>query len=416
MSAGKILSRLSPVAAILACAVVFGGCMSNKITDGRAKFYSSEYDAAAASFAQIKDKNGKDQVLALLEYGMTMHVAGKYKESIDALLEAKKLIEQNDVVSVTEQTGSMVSNEMIVTFKPESFERVLVHTYLAINFMLMDDWSAARVEARQTLKELDGLDEELRDQTFARYVCALAFEAMGDYDDAYIEYKQASKESPDTLQLYYDLYRLSVLRGLREERDKWGEKIKAAGGEVEPKPASPNLIVFVGTGRAPIKAEVNIVVPPNLNRVTIPEYHSSNSLSRDASLDDENRPLFKSTVLTDLDPLALKSLKNRIGKIIAKEVARVAAKEVIASQIENQSAILGLATRVAFFASEAADIRSWETLPRYLGVMTETLPAGDRDLTIHFFANNGSRIGPSISKKVTIVEGRRTVLSVRCVQ
>ena len=127
------------------------GCLSTKIVKSRQDFYAGDYVSAASRLEEIKNKKGKNRTLVLLEYGLALHEAGNYRESIDALLEADRVIRQEEVVHLGEETGSLVTNEMITTFKPESFEKVLVHTYLAINFMMMDDWSASRVEAKRAL-------------------------------------------------------------------------------------------------------------------------------------------------------------------------------------------------------------------------------------------------------------------------
>lgn len=416
MSAGNIRIRLRNAVVVAVALSALGGCMSSKIVEGRKRFYNGDTAAAVETFTSIKDKKGKDRILILLEYGLALHVAGMYPESVEVLMEADKVIEAEDVVHLAEETGSLVSNEMMTTYRPESFERVLVHTYLAINFILMDDWSAARVEARKTLKILDSLDEDLRDQPFARYICALAFDLMDDTDSAYIEYKKVTKAAPYAVPAYRELHRIAILRGDGSDARKWARKIRDNGGVAESDPEPPNLIVFVGAGRSPVKIEINTVVPPHVNRFVIPDYKSSGSRAHHATLSVEEGGGEKSYVLTDLDPLAQKTLKKRIAKEIAKEVARVAAKEVIARQLEDQSPLLGLGARVVFFASEAADVRSWETLPRYMSVITKRLPPGTYNITIEFRSAGGAPVGTTIQREITIIENRRTVLSVRSVK
>jgi len=415
LSGGELRSRAYTAVIVSVVAGVLFGCFSSVIVNSRKQFYAGNASAAANTLAKIKEKEGKDRILALMDYGMALHVAGNYRESANALLEANRLIELNDVVKVGEKAGSMVTNKMMTTFRPESFERVLVHTYLMIDFMMLDDWSAARVEAKQALKVLDNLDPELQDQTFTRYVCGLAFEVMGDNDDAYIEYSKVAKESPNYLQIHYELYRIASLGGRSQDAEKWAKKITALGGIIPADLKPPNLIIFVGAGRSPIKKEINILIPPYANRFVVPDYVSSGSRAKNAVL-KVNNVAAASYMLTDLDPLAEKTLKKRIAKEIAEEAARVAAKEAITRQIEDQNALLGLGARVVFFASEAADVRSWETLPRYLGVITRPLPAGTYDLSVEFFSNSGASLGTVEKKSVTISDNRRTVLSMRSVQ
>jgi len=411
--AGKFPLWLRAAAVILIGGAI-SGCFSNKIVAGRRQFYAGNYAAAGDALSKIKDKGGKDHILALLEYGASEQAAGNYKESTAALLDANKLIEA-EVVHLGQQAGSLVTNKMITTYRPESFETVLLHTYLAMDYMMVDEWSDARVEAKQALGVLDSLDKEINAQPFARYVCGLAFDVMGDQDDAYIEYSKAAEAAPEFLSVYYDLHRLASAKGMGQEARTWAREIEQRGGIVPKTAAPPNLIVFVGAGRSPIKKEINIVVPPNFNRFVVPDYVSSRSLAHHAVLSIGDRNTAPSYMITDLDPLAEKALKKRIAKEIAMETARVAAKEVIAEQISKQNGLLGLVVRVAFFASEAADVRSWQTLPRYFGVIADTLPPGEHEAKVQFYTQDGSPIGPAQFKKVTITEGRRTVLIARSV-
>lgn len=414
LSAGKFFSRLCAVVAVPVIAAVLNGCLSGKIINSRKQFYSDNYIVSADLLSEIKDKEGKNRILALLEYGTALHVAGNYQESTKALLEANRLIEENDVFRIGEKAGTTVTNEMLKTFRPEGFERVLVHTYLAMNFIMVNDWSAARVEAKKALKTLGSLDVELQGQPFTRYICALAFEVMGDPEDAYIEYSKVAGEAPLSLQIHYELYRLAIIRGMGDEAQQWAREIEMRGGVIPVEPKPPNLIVFVSAGRAPIKKEINMVVPP-ANRFVVPTYESSGSMAHHAVLKIDNEPKASSFMLTDLDPLAKKTLKKRIAKEIASEVVRVAAKEAITRQIEEQSALIGLLVRIFFFLSEAADTRSWETLPRYMGVITQHLEPGTYNVSVEFYTMDGRPMGAVQHNDMVIRKNWRTVLSARSV-
>jgi tetratricopeptide (TPR) repeat protein len=415
LSAGKFYLRLFSAAGVLIIVIILSGCFSSKIVDSRKEFYAGRNSAASGLLAELKDKEGKDQILVLMDYGIAQHVAGNYRQSANALLEANRLIELNDIIRVKEKTTSVVTNKMMTTFKPEDFERVLVHTYLAMNFMMLDDWTAARVEAKKALRRLGKLKPELALQPYTRYICGLSFEVMGDLESAYIEYSRVAKAEAEFLPIYYDLYRLAAMRGLGPEAEEWAQEIGKRGGDLPPQGGPPNLIVFVGAGRSPIKKEINLVVPPQ-NRFVVPDYKSSGSLAHHAALKIDNKGTISSTILTDLNPLAEKTLKGRIAKEIAAETLRVAAKEVITRQIEEQNSLVGLVFRVAVIASEAADVRSWETLPRYLGVIQTSLPPGSYDIQIEFYTRRGNLIGVVEHREVVISEGRRTILSVRSVK
>ncbi len=73
---------------------------------------------------------------------------------------------------------------------------------------------------------------------------------------------------------------------------------------------------------------------------------------------------------------------------MAKDAARIATKEAIASTLESQNDGLGDLVRFLLFAMEAPDNRRWETLPRWLAVARVPCPAGLEHYTVVF--NNGA--------------------------
>ncbi len=416
MSGGKVSGCPGWAVSLLIIVALVGGCLSGKIIKGRKQFYAGNYSDAASTLSGIKDEKGKNRILALMEYGAAMHASGNYGAGTDALLEAAKLIEATETISVSEKAVSGAVNKMTTTYRPEHFERVLVHTYLAMNFMMSDNFSAARVEAKKALKILNSLDEELQKQPFTRYVCGLAYELVGDYDDAYIEYKRVVKSVPGALPVYRHLYRIARNEGKREDVSRWADKISKLGGNTADEPKGFNFVAFAGAGRSPVKREINIILPPKANRFVVPDYVSSGSRAHHAVLDFERSADLKSFVLTDLNPLAEKTLKKRIAKQIAAETLRVGGKEAVARAVEEQEPLLGMLLRLVFFATESADTRSWETLPRYLSAASAKLEPGNYRVRAQFYTAEERPIGNARTRDVVITGNRKSFISLRCVQ
>lgn len=388
-------------------------CVSSMFVDARKNFYEGDFAGASASYEKLSRKKGKNKILALLEYGLALHEAQEYQKSAQIFLEADKQIKKEDVFHLGGQTTSLVANEKVKTYVPETFEVVLLHTYSAMNFMLLDDWQSARVEARRIHETLDELPADLQSQYFARFVSGLAYEVMGDLDDAYIEYAKIGENVPVEA-VISPLVRISRLRGKREEAEKWARMLNESWDA--PRLAqAPNLVLFVGAGRAPVKKEINIFIPPNANRFAIPEYFSSGSRAHHAVMKIGGISIV-SNVLTDLDDIAKKTLQKRMAQEILKATARLAAKEAIAREIEEKNPYAGFAVRLAFIAVEGADTRSWEGLPRYLGVATAHVPAGEYKVEIRFLSESGELVDVPLHRDVSIREGRITVLSIRSVK
>ncbi|MBK8127782.1 MAG: hypothetical protein IPK53_02225 [bacterium] len=65
-------------------------------------------------------------------------------------------------------------------------------------------------------------------------------------------------------------------------------------------------------------------------------------------------------------------------------------------------------------ATEAADTRSWETLPDQIFVADFQLPPGEHDLRVVFEDGSGTAVVRSDLPKVNIRAGELTVLRARC--
>lgn len=388
-------------------------CVSSMFIDARKNFYEGDFYTASIRYEKLVRKGGKNRILALLEYGLALHEAQEYQKSSQVFLEADRQIKNEDILHLGGQTASLIANEQVKTYVPESFEVVLLHVYSAMNYMLLDDWQSARVEARRVHETLDKLTSELQSQYFARFVAGLAYEVMGDIDNAYIEYSKIGENLP-LEPVISSLVRISKLRGDVKEAERW-EKIIGDSGDIRTQLQAPNFVLFVGAGRAPVKKEITIFIPPNANRFALPHYFSSGSRAHHVVVKIAGRELL-SLVLSDLDDLAKKTLQKRMAQEILKATARLAAKEAIAREIEEKNPYAGLAVRLAFIAVEGADTRCWEGLPRYLGVATGYVPSGEYNAEIRFLSENGELVDAPLLRDVLIREGRRTVLSVRSVR
>lgn len=381
--------------------------------DARKNFYEGDFSSASVRYEKLAQRGGKNKILALLEYGLALHEAQEYQKSAQIFFEADKQIKKEDVLHLGGQTTSLVANEQVKTYVPESFEVVLLHTYSAMNYMLLDDWQSARVEARRIHEVLDEIPADLQSQYFARFVSGFAYEVMGDFDDAYIEYAKVGENLPIE-SVISPLVRISRVRGRSEEAEKWAKMLNENWNAPRLLQV-PNFVVFVGAGRAPMKREINIFIPPNANRFAIPDYFSSGSRAHHALIKIGGVEI-KSDVLTDLDDIARRTLQKRMAQEILKATARLAAKEAIARGIEEKNPYVGLAVRLAFIAVEGADTRCWEGLPRYLGVASAYVPVGEYKIEIRFLSESGELVDAPQYREVLIREGRRTVLSIRSVR
>ncbi len=407
---------------LTASLLLINGCATTGFSHSRNLFYRGELEEAEAMMEATRGAKGRNRLLFLMERGLIYHTNEKYEKSNHDLLEAARQAEELEMINVTEQAGSFLSSDLVLTYRGEPFERVLLHTYSAISFLKLRKWEDALVECKRALKKLDRSPVP-EGQPFTNYLAGICYEIMGDYDDARIEYEKVKKAHPEIPFLKNDIERVSAGRGI------------APKGE---------LICFIQVGKSPMKLPIEFFIPPD-KRFIIPEYHPRNSLCKKAivvvnpaglspslsansrekteaaqtGVSGEQTMMFEhseSYVLTDLEVLAMKTLRGRMEKEIAREIARLVIKEKVSREVEEQSSkAAGVATRIVFMLAESGDTRSWQTLPARLEVARLLLHPGAYQVRIQFLDADNVLIDESFFEQVGIEPGKTTFLLTRSV-
>jgi hypothetical protein len=75
-------------------------------------------------------------------------------------------------------------------------------------------------------------------------------------------------------------------------------------------------------------------------------------------------------------------------------------------------ALLGLAGNITAAATEAADLRSWTTLPSEIDVTRLWVAPGTHNIELRFFNKGGSQVR-TMSVPVEVKNGERKIVSVR---
>lgn len=129
-----------------------------------------------------------------------------------------------------------------------------------------------------------------------------------------------------------------------------------------------------------------------------------------------------STRLTiDLSSAAMSEYDARIGGIVAKSVARAAAKYVVVDAVSDgvkkkdktAGEIVGLLGNVAAVASERADTRSWHLLPGTIRIARLRVPAGTHSFDVELDGVRGSEPIRLRLGEVEVHPGSVTVLPLR---
>ena len=141
-------------------------------------------------------------------------------------------------ISVTQQAASFLTNDTNSNYRGEDFEKVLVHVYAGINFLMLEKYDDARVEFMAVNNELSKIKSEngearYKQNLMAKYLTAIAFEIVGERDNdtrdlefAYIEYKQIYALDPELAMVKDDLLRVSKRLGYDDEFQEWKSNIR----------------------------------------------------------------------------------------------------------------------------------------------------------------------------------------------
>lgn len=412
---------------ILLCVIPFADASTFKTyTEESDQFRGvMNLDSANTLPTKLKDKEtGKDAVLYILEKARIYQVDQKYQESIDAYKKAFELLDKQNnraVVSVSRvgfKALSMLSNDSVVPYLVAPYEQVLAHISQAKNYIFLNDLQSAGVEmriAQQLQREIEinhekelakkvekakaknpqkqvadeedfenaeaptqlndalsGLDQiagkikNTYQNSYAFYMAANVWEAMGEYNDALVDYKKAYELQPDQ-QISQDVKRVDNV-GLQQNI------------------ATTPVVIFIEQGLVPQKIEQKITIPvPNgLSSISFAMYDPlTYQIPKPIQVSIDGRVLQHSYVMSDIGALAVKQLKEQTVSTVSTQVARIVAKYVVQQQLGQQLGTLGqLAGNLMNIATEHADLRSWSTLPSNTQVARLNLKPGTYQLKL----------------------------------
>lgn len=392
------------------------GCSTyaSRIVEPRYQLERGNYDGAIALLKDLAADEGNDQLLFLMDLGMAYYRAKRYGEAVDTFHKADKLAEMKDYTSISQEVGSVVLNDAVKVYKGDDFEKILINVYLALSYAMQGKWEDALVEARRVNHKLDIMISQgklpYERNAFAKYLAAVFFEAQGEYDDAFVDYRQLHKwrkgDIPDYLGL--GLLRLAERQHAEQEFEEYKKEFsgvrnyRLGKGEGE-------IVFILEQGKVPIKV-------PSMQFHLVPEMRKRFYTSNYAWIREAKGAFrVKTEPYYDIEAAAIKELADRIAGMVAKKVAGVVAKELIAKQVEksSDSKFLGALTSLFLHASDQADLRSWSTLPARLHIARAVVPAGRHDVVLDMVSQSGQETKAVERWSVDVKPGKMVFLTHR---
>jgi hypothetical protein len=373
-----------------------------------------------------KEYGHKARLLYLMDRAMTLHLAGDYAASNEAVEKGAQLIDALYTKSLSAEAASFLVNDMSLPYRGDNYERVMLHLLGMLNYSSLGDKDGALVEARRANELLQAYAQEVgedklgyREDALTRYVSAVLYESGSRQElwDAYLDYKKADQafdlyaklyQTPKPRRLKADLQRLA--QGLGEEDDL--ERWRARDGQQAFTPLSETrrdraeLVVLLYQGLAPAKISTSLTLPIALAdgtqqyfRIALPQAVAMALPDPQATLSVGSAPLAPFELFQDVNAIAVRDLQDKSAALTLKATARALAKFQAAREVQKQAREAGGAAEILAFVgtnlytlfSEQADIRSWRTLPGRIYVARVTLEPGKQRAQIYVEAGGASR-------------------------
>ncbi|MFD2166442.1 COG3014 family protein [Thalassotalea euphylliae] len=388
---------------------------------------AGDIDGAQAKADKPKPGNTNYQ-LALLEQGRLAFLAQDFKQSQWWFDQSYQALEQERAKAKVrlgkgvEKFNTLVTNDNAISYQPPAYEQSMMHSYQALNYAFKGDLEGALVEVRranfiqeQALKSYEselleasneaGIDPSYINNAAATlnsrigdvkngfqnaytfYLSGVLYEAAGQLNDAYIDYKRAVEIYPDNEYLQRDILRLGSELGMQTDLETFKKQFsvnaKRFGAD------EGQLVVIYEQGLIDAKVEKSLRLPiftsgndMRFYSVAIPSYEVSNFVEKPLLL-EQNTEILETQPIVNLQALVAKQLQDSMTGMLSRQVLRLVAKEQVRRKLSKEGGDVGnILAGLYSIASERADTRSWLTLPSDVQVMRTSFKAGTHSIKL----------------------------------
>ena len=389
-----------------------------------------------------------DKILYMMERGRVAQIGADYPGSIADFQAAMDQIQVDEDKAKITASGAaaagaaLLTNDNAIPYSGDGYEKVFLHHFQAMNYLFSKKFEDAMVEIRraneeqtfelqQHEKELAKADEKAREQAeknkgfmssfqamadiagrvknsfqnaYTFYSSAVLWEAMGQPNDAYIDYKKALEIYPDNPYVQKDVLRLAKELHMDSDLDDF------KGFKVQPDVADASkgsVVIFYEHGFAPSKGEVKIGLHTDkgIIQAAFPTYADKWYPETPMVVATDAKELGMTSPIVNVQAMAAKALEEKLPGMLIRQILRIIAKQKTNEESEKVGQIFSIATKIFNFASEKADRRSWLTLPNDAQIFRAYLDGGDHTLQL----NNGHA---STQLTVKVVPKKTTIIRV----
>lgn len=382
-------------------------------------------------------------LLYWLDRGMAFHLAGDYRQSINAFAQAQQTFDQLYTESLSKKFGTLLLNDYFQDYRGEDYEYVLVNFFQALNYALLGDVNESLVEARmmdqrlRVLKQLyAGKNYVYQDDAFVRLVMGMLFESAGgslNLNDAYIAYQKAEKAYIDFHLKYYGLPIPDILKknllalsqqfssdDFERYRKKWPDIHFIS---LDSRREKGSVVFIELAGYSPVKVpssllipvEKDVVIPVSIARLY--ERYSENHravMTLKKGGKTFTQPLW---VGQRIDALGQQIYKQKRVWLTTKSIVRPIAKYLIQREARRQvekkegetaGQIVNILINAYNIYSEQTDLRSWQTLPNEIRLGHLWLDPGQYEVMIDIYDDHDNHIEQKSLGDLMLTAGKTT--------
>ena len=404
---------------LITCLII--GCGGYKMQDLQIALEAGETEKAYTNLQKNAPK--KPDIPFLFELGVVAHYANHFQESNAAFDQAGDIAEDRYTKSVSKEAVSLVTSDQMRPYPSTRYERLLSHYYRALNYVYQGQLDGALVECRRAtalINYFKGEDEnyDFFGAGFLAHLSGVLFEATGEWNDAYISYKQAAEYYRNAAEktgvemprdIGHSLVRLARKLGFVDELERYEEQY----GKFSPHSENTGeLILFYESGYVPPKGEDALTFPilktddVDDEKFVLTLMGREGRVYKEIELEyllrvaipkiDSHRPFFsgievavgeakaRGVLVEDVENIAIETFNAQLPIILLRTLGRGLLKYLAYREANKQHEALGVLANLAGVVTEQADTRSWQTLPNQIFMVRMALPAGTHTLNLSF--------------------------------
>jgi hypothetical protein len=435
-------SRLLAAAGLLAVGLLLGGCSTYQ-DDTRAlqQAWLAGDDLTAAAEARSQaddDPEGVDALLWRLEEGAAYRSGSEFTQSNSAFEQAEARVNYYDAqasVRISEQTLATLTNLSFLPYEGTSYDRIMLNTYKALNYLSLGDVDAARVELNRALERQreavaanaaaiaeaeenaetstqmaqagseDGYnvqraqnDRRFQQQLGSAYNYLDRYSAYADYVNPFTVFVEGlffmcNAASPSDLERARTAF--SRVQGMLPANTYVRQDLDTVNARFNGQPLPHLTYVIFETGMAPARVGQRIDIPLFLVTNQVPyvgvnfpqlKFNDYYVPSLTAMAGGKS---YESATVSDMDAVVAQSFKNELPVIITRTLISAGVKAAIQYGVyeatksnSTVNAFAMIATSVYAAATNQADLRTWLTLPKEFAYCRFPTPES-RSVEIH---------------------------------